>query len=58
MISEQVIQETVRRLVAAANSGRIILFGSYATGMATESSDLDLLVAESGAFDQTRRRRY
>jgi len=44
MISEQVIQQAVRRLVAAANPSRIILFGSYATGTATENSDLDLMV--------------
>jgi len=44
MISEQVIQQVVRRLVEAANPSRIILFGSYATGTATENSDLDLMV--------------
>jgi len=44
MISEQVIQQAVRRLVAAARPSRIILFGSYATGTATENSDLDLMV--------------
>ena len=44
MISEKTIQEAVERLVAAANPNKIILFGSYARGDATEDSDLDLMV--------------
>ena len=41
MISEQTIQQAVARLVVAANPSKIILFGSYARGDATEDSDLD-----------------
>ncbi len=44
MISPDVIQDAVRRLVAAAWPTRVILFGSYGRGEATEDSDLDLLV--------------
>ena len=47
MISEQTIQQAVARLVAAAQPSKIILFGSYARGDATEDSDLDLMVIES-----------
>lgn len=47
MLTEQAIQEAVRRLVAAAHAPlRVILFGSYARGSAGEGSDLDLLVVE------------
>jgi predicted nucleotidyltransferase len=40
------IQQAVERLVAAANPSKVILFGSYARGDATENSDLDLMVIE------------
>lgn len=46
MISESTIQQAVARLVAAANPSKVILFGSYARGDATEDSDLDLMVIE------------
>ncbi|MDH4216170.1 MAG: nucleotidyltransferase domain-containing protein [Gallionella sp.] len=46
MISEKTIQQAVARLVAAANPSKVILFGSYARGDATEDSDLDLMVIE------------
>jgi len=40
------IAEEGRRLAAATDGARVILFGSYARGEATASSDLDLLVIE------------
>ncbi len=46
MISDEQIQQAVERLVAAANPSKVILFGSYARGDATEDSDLDLMVIE------------
>ena len=47
MLTEQTIQDAVRRVVEAAHSPlKVILFGSYARGSATEASDLDLLVVE------------
>lgn len=46
MISGEQIQQAVERLVAAANPSKVILFGSYARGDATEDSDLDLMVIE------------
>jgi len=52
MLTEQAIQEAVHRLVAVANRPlRVILFGSYARGNATESSDLDLMVIEQDTPD-------
>jgi predicted nucleotidyltransferase len=46
MITPEQIQQAVDRLVAAANPSKVILFGSYARGDATEDSDLDLMVIE------------
>ena len=45
MLNMQTIQAAAERVAAAASSPvRVILFGSYARGTATEDSDLDLLV--------------
>ena len=46
MISEQIIQQAVRRVVEVASPSRVIVFGSHARGDAAEGSDLDLLVVE------------
>lgn len=47
MLSQQSIEEAVRRAVAAAHAPtRVIVFGSYARGDADEGSDLDLMVIE------------
>ena len=44
MISQQTIDDAVQRLIAAAHPAKIILFGSYARGEASDDSDLDFLV--------------
>lgn len=46
MVSEDVLSAAVNRLVAAAKPTKVILFGSYATGKATEDSDLDIIIIE------------
>lgn len=52
MLDEQTIQAAVTRLIAAATSpSRIILFGSYARGVADSGSDLDILVIERDISD-------
>ena len=52
MLSAQVIQSAVDRLIGAAHSPlKVILFGSYARGDAKEASDLDLLVVEDDVPD-------
>jgi uncharacterized protein len=52
MISEIAIQQAVSKLVEAAKPSKIILFGSYARGDATEDSDLDLMVIEAEVSSQ------
>lgn len=48
MLTATAIQQAVDRMIAVAQSPiKIIVFGSYATGKAQESSDLDLLVVEN-----------
>lgn len=46
MLTHDLIQAAVQKLVAAAQPSRVILFGSYARGEAGEDSDVDLLVVE------------
>lgn len=53
MLDENSISAAASRLAAAASQpARIILFGSYARGEATEASDLDLLVVEETLEDK------
>ena len=56
MISEAQIQAVVARIVEGYQPDRIILFGSYAYGVPTDDSDLDLLVVKSG-IGNTRQER-
>ena len=44
MISPQQIQRITNRIVDVYQPEKIILFGSYAHGTASENSDLDLLI--------------
>jgi uncharacterized protein len=43
-VTQEILDEIVRRLVAALDSEKIILFGSYAYGSPSDDSDVDLLV--------------
>ena len=48
MVTEEQIKEIIRILAKEAKPEKIILFGSYARGMANEESDLDIaLIKES-----------
>ncbi len=49
MITEAQIQAVVQRIVEGYAPDRIILFGSYAYGVPTENSDLDLLIIKKNA---------
>lgn len=44
-----VLNEVIRRIVAAADPDKVILFGSGASGDMTAGSDLDVLVIKTGA---------
>lgn len=51
------LNRVVRRIVAAVDPERIILFGSQAKGTATEASDIDLLIiADTDAPPRERNR--
>jgi predicted nucleotidyltransferase len=54
-IDEDMLKEIVRRLVAAVNPDRIILFGSRARGDAKPDSDVDLLVIKDSDEPPHRR---
>jgi len=47
----------VQTIVQEVQPLRVILFGSYATGQATQDSDIDLCIIEKDAFDGKRSRR-
>ncbi|MDQ7003785.1 MAG: nucleotidyltransferase domain-containing protein [Ghiorsea sp.] len=51
------IQAMVDTIVQTISPTRIILFGSYAKGNATQSSDIDLCIIEKDAFNAKRSRR-
>lgn len=44
MLSFNKINEIIEKIVNSFNPEKIVLFGSYSEGKATEDSDLDLLV--------------
>lgn len=50
-LTEEILQEIIRRVVEIAHPERIILFGSAARGEMNANSDVDLLVIKSGQFD-------
>ena len=53
-VKQRILREVVRRVVAAADPDKIILFGSAARGEMGPDSDLDLLVIKSGKFNHWR----
>ena len=55
MISRTEIERVARELGKAADAERVILFGSYARGDATEDSDVDLIVIAENDAPRHRR---
>jgi len=53
VLSQETLEEIIRRIVRVAQPERIILFGSAARGEMGLHSDVDLLVIKSGEFDQS-----
>ena len=54
-IDESLVEEIVRRILAAAAPDKIILFGSAATGEMTRDSDIDLLIIEPDPGDRRKK---
>jgi len=54
-IDESLVEEIVRRVLAAAAPDKIILFGSAATGGMTRDSDIDILVVEREPGDRRKK---
>jgi len=53
MLAANELNAVVSRVVANARQpAKVIVFGSYARGVADEDSDLDLLVVEQELFDK------
>lgn len=58
MITQEKIEEIVRRVVDNCKPEKVILFGSYAYGQPTKDSDLDLLVVvKSSSLPRYKRAR-
>lgn len=53
-LSEETLQEIIRRIVEVTQPEKIILFGSAVRGEVGLNIDVDLLVVKSGEFDQSR----
>ena len=53
-LSEETLQEIIRRIVEVAQPEKIIMFGSAARGEMGRNSDVDLLVIKSGDYHQGR----
>lgn len=51
-LTDETLQQIVRRIVQVAQPERIVLFGSAARGEAGPNSDVDLLVIKRGEFHQ------
>lgn len=51
VLTEETLQEIIRRVVEVAHPEQIILFGSAARGDMDSNSDVDLLVIKDGQFD-------
>ncbi|MBI2307061.1 MAG: nucleotidyltransferase domain-containing protein [Rhodocyclales bacterium] len=54
MISAETLQAAIGTVAADDKPKRIVLFGSYARGDASDDSDLDLLVIEETVEDRAR----
>lgn len=55
MLTTNEIAEIVQRIVTRLRPEKVILFGSYAKGMVTPRSDLDLFVIQETILPFTRR---
>ena len=54
-VTAEILEEVVRRVLAAGSPLKIVLFGSRALGEAGPGSDLDLLVIEESLLPRYKR---
>jgi len=54
-VTEKLLHEMVRRILAVGSPHKIILFGSRARGNARPDSDIDLLIVEPSDLPRYRR---
>ena len=54
-VTDETLQEVVRRILAVGSPLRIVLFGSRARGRARPGSDLDILIVEESDLPRYRR---
>lgn len=54
-LTDTEVQQIISRIAAAVHPLRVLLFGSYADGTATEDSDLDLLVIMESTVPRYKR---
>ena len=52
VLSEEKLQEIIRRIVRVAQPEKIVIFGSAARGEMGPNSDVDLLVIKRGEYHQ------
>jgi predicted nucleotidyltransferase len=55
VITEDLLQEVVRRILSVGSPEKIVLFGSRARGEARPDSDLDLLIIEESDLPRYKR---
>ena len=55
MIDNSTISNLISRIATSVNPDKIYLFGSYATGMANEDSDIDILVVKETLVPRYKR---
>jgi predicted nucleotidyltransferase len=54
-VTEELLQEIVRRMLSVGTPNKIVLFGSRARGDARADSDLDLLIIEASDLPRHKR---
>jgi len=54
-VDEDLLEDIVHRILEVAQPEKIILFGSYARGDATEHSDIDILIIQHSDLPRHKR---
>jgi uncharacterized protein len=55
MITENKISEIIKKIASGYNPEKIILFGSHASGKASENSDIDIFVIKNSELPRPQR---